>query len=201
MALRARVLPALAGSVSSTFWVKKASGMDETPMPAAPPTAQPRADAASCVDAEASKGMRMAQAKAIVIGNALVSNSFKPMSAEQKAVYDTMLSAKYAEERLQREEKKQQQLARATGPGRPVKRPMLLAPEDLDKKGAARQPAGSRAARTPAPFCASSGGKRCCITPGQLGSGWWLCWLSGTCNKSWMQRGCSLRHSLLRVFI
>jgi hypothetical protein len=69
MALRARV-PALVGSLSSTFWVKKASGMDEAPMPAAPPTAQPRADATSCIDAEASKGMRMAQAKAIVFGNA-----------------------------------------------------------------------------------------------------------------------------------
>jgi hypothetical protein len=56
------------------------------------------------------------------------------MSAEQKAVYDTRHSAKYAEERLQWEERKQQQLARATGPGRPVKLPMLLAPEDLDKK-------------------------------------------------------------------
>jgi hypothetical protein len=108
--------------------------MDGAPMPAAPPTAQPRADATSCVDAEASKGMRMAQAKAIVSGNALVSNFFKPMSAEQKAVYDARQSVKYAEERLQREESKQQQLARATGPGRPVKRPMLLAPEDLDKK-------------------------------------------------------------------
>jgi hypothetical protein len=61
MALRARVLPALAGSLSSTFWVKKASGMDEAPMPVAPPTTQPRDDATSCVDAEASKGMRMAQ--------------------------------------------------------------------------------------------------------------------------------------------
>jgi hypothetical protein len=56
------------------------------------------------------------------------------MSAEQKAVYDARQSAMYAEERLQREEIKQQQLARAKGPGRPVKRPMLLAPEDLDKK-------------------------------------------------------------------
>jgi hypothetical protein len=56
------------------------------------------------------------------------------MSAKQKAVYDARQCAKYAEERLQREERKQQQLARATGPGRPVKRPMLLAPEDLDKK-------------------------------------------------------------------
>jgi hypothetical protein len=65
---------------------------------------------------------------------ALVSIFFKPMSAEQKAVYDARQSAKYAEERLQREERKQQQLARATGSGRPVKRPMLLAPEDLDKK-------------------------------------------------------------------
>jgi hypothetical protein len=157
--------------------VKKASGMDEAPMPAAPPTAQPRAHATSCVDAKASKGMRMAQEgqeKAIVFGNALVSSFFEPMSAEQKTVYDAMQSAKYAEERLQREEKEQQQLARATGPGRPVKRPMLLAQEDLDKKGAARQPAGSRAARTPALFCASSGGKWCYITPGQLGSGWWL---------------------------
>jgi hypothetical protein len=103
--------------------------MDEAPMPAVPPTAQPRADATSCVDAEASKGMRMAQAKAIVFGNALVSIFFKPMSAEQKAVYDARQSAKYTEERLQREERKQQQLARATGPGRPVKRPMLLAPD------------------------------------------------------------------------
>jgi hypothetical protein len=68
MALRARVLPALAGSLSSTFWVKKASGMDEAPMPTAPPTAQPRAEATSCIGAEASKGMRMAQAKAIVFG-------------------------------------------------------------------------------------------------------------------------------------
>jgi hypothetical protein len=174
--------------------VKKASGMDEAPMPAAPPTAQPRAHATSCVDAEASKGMRMAQAKAIVFGNALVSNLFKPMSAEQKTVYEAMQSAKYAEQRLQWEEKEQQQLARATGPGRPAKRPMLLTQEDLDK-GAARQPAGSRAARTPAPFCASSGGKWCYITPGQLGSGWWLCWWRGTCNRSRMQRGCSLRHS------
>jgi hypothetical protein len=66
MALRARVLLALAGSLSSTFCVKKASGMNEAPKPAAPPIAQPRADATSCVDAEASKGMRMAQAKAIV---------------------------------------------------------------------------------------------------------------------------------------
>jgi hypothetical protein len=134
MALRARVQPALAGSLSSTFWVKKASGMDEAPMPAAPPTAQPQADATSCVDGETSKGIRMAQAKAIVFGNALVSNYFKPMSAEQKAAYDARQSAKHAEKRLQREERKQQQLARATGPGRPVKRPMLLAPEDLDKK-------------------------------------------------------------------
>jgi hypothetical protein len=63
MALRARVLPALAGSLSSTFWVKKASDMDEAPMPAALPTAQPRADASRCVDAESSKGMRMTQAK------------------------------------------------------------------------------------------------------------------------------------------
>jgi hypothetical protein len=73
MALRARALLALAGSLSSTFWVKRARGMDEAPMPAALPTAQPRADATSCVDAEASKGMRMAQAKAIFFGNALVS--------------------------------------------------------------------------------------------------------------------------------
>jgi hypothetical protein len=65
MALRARVLPALAGSLSSAFGVKKASGMDEAPMPAAPPTAQPRADATSCINAEASKRMRMARAKAI----------------------------------------------------------------------------------------------------------------------------------------
>jgi hypothetical protein len=36
-ALRAWVLPELAGSLSSTFWVKKASGMDEAPVPAAPP--------------------------------------------------------------------------------------------------------------------------------------------------------------------
>jgi hypothetical protein len=79
--------------------------MDEVPMPAAPPTAQPWADATSCVDAEASKGMRMAQAKAIILGNALVSSFFKPMSAEQKAVYDARQSAEYAEERLQREEK------------------------------------------------------------------------------------------------
>jgi hypothetical protein len=91
MALRARVLPAFAGSSSSaasTFGVRKASGMDEAPMPAAPPTAQPRIDATSCFNAEASKGMRMAQAKAIVSGNALVSNYFKPMtmSTEQKAV-------------------------------------------------------------------------------------------------------------------
>jgi hypothetical protein len=42
--------------------------MDTAPIPAAPPTAQPRAEAASSVDAEASKGMRMAQAKAIVCG-------------------------------------------------------------------------------------------------------------------------------------
>jgi hypothetical protein len=55
-------------------------------MPAAPPTAQPRADATSSVDAGISKGMRMAQAKAIVSGNTLASEFFKPMSAEQKAV-------------------------------------------------------------------------------------------------------------------
>jgi hypothetical protein len=108
--------------------------MDEAPMPAAPPTAQPWDDATSCADAEASKGISMAQAKAIVSGNALVTNFFKPMSAEQKAVYDARQSLKYDEEGLQREERKQQQLARATGPGRPVKRPMLIAQEDLDKK-------------------------------------------------------------------
>jgi hypothetical protein len=56
------------------------------------------------------------------------------MLAEQKAVYDARQSAKYAEERLQREERNQQQLARATGPGRPVKSPMLLALKDSDKK-------------------------------------------------------------------
>jgi hypothetical protein len=113
MALRVRVVPALAGSLSSTFWVRKASGTDKAPMPAALATAQPRADATSCVDAEASKGMRMAQAKAIrkLLFLALVSKFFKPMSAEQKAVHDARQSAKYAEERLQREERKQQQLA------------------------------------------------------------------------------------------
>jgi hypothetical protein len=84
MALRARVLPALAGSWSSTFWMKKASGMDETPMPAAPPTAQPRADATSCVDAEASKGLCMAQAKAIVSCSALASNFSNPCQRNRR---------------------------------------------------------------------------------------------------------------------
>jgi hypothetical protein len=112
--------------------VRKASGTDEAPMPAAPPTAQPRADATSCVDAEASKGMRMAQAKAIVSGNALASIFSNPCQRNRNV--DARQSAKYAEERLQREERKQQQLARAKGPGRRVKSPMLLAPEDLDKK-------------------------------------------------------------------
>jgi hypothetical protein len=61
MALRAPVLPALAGSLSSTFWVRKAGGMDEAPLPAVPPTAQPRAHATRCVDAAISKGMRFWQ--------------------------------------------------------------------------------------------------------------------------------------------
>jgi hypothetical protein len=55
----------------------------------------------------------MAQAKRIVSGNTLVPKFFKPMSAEQKAVYYARQSAKYAEERVQWEEEKQQQLAMA----------------------------------------------------------------------------------------
>jgi hypothetical protein len=47
------------------------SGMDEAlmPVPAASPTAQPRANVARYFNAEAGKGMRMAHAKAIVYGN------------------------------------------------------------------------------------------------------------------------------------
>jgi hypothetical protein len=79
MALRVRVIQALAGSLSSTFWARKAIDMDEAPMLAAPPpTAQPRAYATSSVDAEASKSMRKAHAKAIESGNRLVSNFSNP---------------------------------------------------------------------------------------------------------------------------
>jgi enterochelin esterase-like enzyme len=81
--------------------------MDEAPMPAAPPSAQPRADA---TNSESSKGMRMAQAKSIMYGNTLVSN---PCQRNRRL---TTTSAKYTEERLQREERKQQQLAVASGP-------------------------------------------------------------------------------------
>jgi hypothetical protein len=80
------VLLALAGLLSSTFGATQGSGMDKAPMPAVPPTAQPRADATSCEDAEISKGMRMAQAKAIVSGNTLASKFIKPMSAKHKVV-------------------------------------------------------------------------------------------------------------------
>jgi hypothetical protein len=66
--------------------------MHEAPMPAVLPIALPRADATSSLDAEASKGMRMAQAKAIASGITLVSKFFNPMSAEQKAVYDARQS-------------------------------------------------------------------------------------------------------------
>jgi hypothetical protein len=191
MALRARVLPALAGSLSSTFWVKKASGMDDAPMPAAPPTAQPRADATSCVDAEASKGMRMAQAKAIIF-----------------EFFQTHVSGTEGCLRRQTERKVRRRKAAAVGEKAATagkgnwtrsscqaSNASRIGGFGQEVQGAARQPASSRAARTPAPFCASSGDNWCCITPGQLGSGWWFCWWRGTCNRSRMQRGCSLRHS------
>jgi hypothetical protein len=215
------VLPALAGSLSSTFWVKRASGMDEAPMPAAPPTAQPRADATSCVDAEASKGMRMAQAKAsIVFGNALVSkflatywfrSFWQSDSFWQRTGFEyfqTNVSGTEGCQRHQAERKVRRRKAAAGGEKAATagkgngtmsscqaSNASRTAGFGQDVKGAARQPAGSRAARTPAPFCPSSGGKWCRITPGQMGSGWWFCSWRGTCNRSRMQRECSLRHS------
>jgi hypothetical protein len=65
----------------------KATGLDEMLMPAAPFTAQTRANDSRSFNAEAGKGMRLARGKAIAT---LVLYFFKRMSAEQKAVYDTM---------------------------------------------------------------------------------------------------------------
>jgi hypothetical protein len=54
-------------------------------------------------------------------------------------------------------------------------------------KGAAGQPAGSRATCTPAPFCASSGGKWCCNTPGQWVVVLLVAWHM---QQEQVQRGC-----------
>jgi hypothetical protein len=58
----------------------------------------------------------------------------KPLSAESNAAYDARQSTKYGENRPQHEERKWQQLARAKGPGCPVKRPLRIAVEGLGKK-------------------------------------------------------------------
>jgi hypothetical protein len=58
--------------------------MDEAYMPAAPPTAQPWAAATRSVDTETSKGMRMAQAKSIVSGNTLVSKFSNPCQRNRR---------------------------------------------------------------------------------------------------------------------
>jgi hypothetical protein len=106
--------------------------------------------------------MRMTQAKVESFWHRTGFECFQSMSAEQKAVYDARQSAKYAKERLQWEERKQQQLARATGPGCPVKRPMLLTPEDLDKKLGelrdSRQVAGQPVIQHPSVLQASASG-------------------------------------------
>jgi hypothetical protein len=110
------------------------SGMDETlipmPVPALPPTAQPRANSTRPFNAVAGKSMRIAHAKAIVLAIP-VSNFFQRMSPEWKAVYDARQKVKCAKapdrcERLQTGERKQEQLARAKGPGRLVTRPCKL---------------------------------------------------------------------------
>jgi hypothetical protein len=65
------------------------------PVPAGPPTAQPRANATRSVNAVAGKGMRMANA--IVSGNTSF-DFFRRMSAERKAVYDAMQRVEYAKQ-------------------------------------------------------------------------------------------------------
>jgi hypothetical protein len=59
-------------------------------MLAAPPTAQPRADATSSVDAEASKSMHKAQAKAIESGNTLFLNFLNPCQQNRVSLAATM---------------------------------------------------------------------------------------------------------------
>jgi hypothetical protein len=102
--------------------------MNKAPMPAAPPTAQPRADATSSVHAETSKGMRMAQEIATVSGNTLVSKFFNPMSAERQA-----------EREVRRRKGAAGREKAATGGNCQGTRssseaPILFAPKDLDNR-------------------------------------------------------------------
>jgi hypothetical protein len=103
--------------------------MDEALISAALPTAKPRANVTRSFNAEAGKGMRMAHAKAIVLGN----TGFELLSAEAHVSGTEGCQRRHAESRvrqesLQRGERKQEQLARAKGPGRPVTRPIQIDP-------------------------------------------------------------------------
>jgi hypothetical protein len=166
-------------------------------MPAAPPTAQSRADASSCVDAEASKGMRMTQAKVESFWHRTGFECFQIHVSGTEGCLRRQAERKVRRRKAAVGGKKAATAGKGNGTRSSCQASNASSTGGFGQevRGAARQPAGSRAARNLAPFCASSIGKWCCITPGQFGSGWWFCWWRGTCNRSRMQRGCSLRHS------
>jgi hypothetical protein len=105
------------------------------PVPAAPPTAQPRAYVARYFNAKAGKGMRMAHAKAVVSAN----TGFELFQAHASGTEDSLCchaEIRVRQERLQTDERKQEQLAREKGQVRLVTRPLPIDPiiQCLDKK-------------------------------------------------------------------
>jgi hypothetical protein len=105
------------------------------PVPAAPPTAQSRANVARYFNAEAGKGMRMAHAKAVVSAN----TGFELFQAHASGTEGCLwchAESRVRQERLQTDERKQEQLARVKGPVRLVTCPLPIDPiiQCLDKK-------------------------------------------------------------------
>jgi hypothetical protein len=121
-------------------------------MPAAPPTAQPWADATGSVNAGISKGMRMAQAKAIVLATHWLRSFSNPCQRNRR------LSSTPG--RAQLRGRKGCSVRRESSNSWQWQRDQVVRLStntnctegfEQEVKGGARQPAGSRSACTPAP--------------------------------------------------
>jgi hypothetical protein len=128
MLLRARVLPIASGVLNFVLGGGPASGMDD---------ASPAANLNAGASNGSSAAMSMERARAVLSGTSKsegrkVTEFFKAMNATQKAEYDARQADKAAADKRQREERMQQQLASKRGPGRPITRPLVKAPEQFE---------------------------------------------------------------------